>query len=482
MKKILFIFSYLVMITCALLINQACQENYEMVDPPLITGTDDLDEEVIIPEDLECYYVSPSGKGNLDGSSWDNAMSADYFRDLLSASSNADITNEKAERLDGKNLYLAAGEYELVKNDAGIKMDYTSYNSSVDIYIEGGYDPESTGGDLSKRDTKRFITSLTRNTDSNAGKTTNSVFQLGNQMNLYFNGCVFDGKYDKETDGAVRAFYSNGINTSLYLTDCVIKNFNVENAVTTRGGAIFINRGEVFMNNVEIYNNIAGDRGGALMVANGNCQLFMNACTLYENYVTGQWSTAIHTGGKAIMCMNNTTIWGAAGNDDRNIVVNGDGYFLFANTTIIGNEKNNYGVLRSPSYSAVLVNSLFSKGKGTRTIYLDKSSYLSKGYNVYQAADQGWGATEKDTDYSDVQMPEPELTDGVYQWNVSEEKIKNFATIQEVIDVVRDFTVDDKAIGVNFLEWCGESAFSIDGRGKSRNVEKMQAGAYDAGL
>lgn len=82
--------------------------------------------------------------------SWDNAMSADYFRDLLSASSNADITNEKAERLDGKNLYLAAGEYELVKNDAGIKMDYTSYNSSVDIYIEGGYDPESTGGDLSK--------------------------------------------------------------------------------------------------------------------------------------------------------------------------------------------------------------------------------------------------------------------------------------------------------------------------------------------
>lgn len=129
-----------------------------------------------MPEDLECYYVSPTGKGSLDGSSWDNAMSADYFRNLLSANSDADITIENAERLDGKNIYLAAGEYELVKNDAGIKMDYTSYNSSVDIYIEGGYDPESTGGDLSKRDTKRFITSLTRNTDSNTGKTTNSVF------------------------------------------------------------------------------------------------------------------------------------------------------------------------------------------------------------------------------------------------------------------------------------------------------------------
>lgn len=85
-------------------------------------------------------------------------------------------------------------------------------------------------------------------------------------MNLYFNGCVFDGKYDKETDGAVRAFYSNGIN-SLYLTDCVIKNFNVKKATTPRGGAIFINQGNVFMNNVEIHDNIAGDRGGALMVA-----------------------------------------------------------------------------------------------------------------------------------------------------------------------------------------------------------------------
>ena len=72
-------------------------------------------------------------------------MSADYFRNLLSANSDADITIENAERLDGKNIYLAAGEYKLVKNDAGIRMDYTSYNSSVDIYIEGGYDPESTG-------------------------------------------------------------------------------------------------------------------------------------------------------------------------------------------------------------------------------------------------------------------------------------------------------------------------------------------------
>ena len=45
------------MITCALLINQACQENYEMVDPPLITGTDDLDEEVINEFVAEYQYA-----------------------------------------------------------------------------------------------------------------------------------------------------------------------------------------------------------------------------------------------------------------------------------------------------------------------------------------------------------------------------------------------------------------------------------------
>ena len=482
MKRMIYILSHLAILTCALIMNQACQEDYEMVDPPLVTGTDDLDEEILMPEDLECYYVTPSGKGLLDGSSWDNAMSTELLRNLLNASSNTDITIQNAERLDGKYIYLAAGEYELVKNDAGINVDYTGCKNPVEIYIEGGYDPQSAGTDLSKRDTKRFVTSLIRKTDSHANKTINSVFQLGNQTSLHFNGCVFDGKYNKEENGTVRAFYPNGTNTSLYLTDCTIKNFNVKKAATTRGGALFINKGNVYIDNVEIHNNIAGDRGGAIILTNGSCQLFMNACTLHENSVKTQWSTAIHTGGKAIMCMNNTTIWGAAGNNDRNIVVNGDGYFLLANSTIIGNENNNYGVLRSPSYPAVLVNSLFCKGKGTRTIYLDKSPYLSKGYNVYQAADKNWGATEKDTDYSDINMPDPTLTDGVYQWNVSDGKIKHFATEQEVIKVVKEFKVEDNPIGMQFLEWCGEAAFGKDGRGQIRNKEKMQAGAYDAGL
>lgn len=199
-----------------------------MVDPPLVTGTDDLDEEILMPEDLECYYVTPSGKGLLDGSSWDNAMSTELLRNLLNASSNTDITIQNAERLDGKYIYLAAGEYELVKNDAGINVDYTGCKNPVEIYIEGGYDPQSAGTDLSKRDTKRFVTSLIRKTDSHANKTINSVFQLGNQTSLHFNGCVFDGKYNKEENGTVRAFYPNGTNTSLYLTDCTIKNFNVK--------------------------------------------------------------------------------------------------------------------------------------------------------------------------------------------------------------------------------------------------------------
>ena len=37
-------------------------------------------------------------------------------------------------------------------------------------------------------------------------------------------------------------------------------------------------------------------------------------------------------------------------------------------------------------------------------------------------------------------------------------------------------------LGEVFVEWIGEDAFGIDQRGVTRNVNKMQAGAYDAVL
>mgnify|MGYP000805666756 FL=1 len=112
----------------------------------------------------------------------------------------------------------------------------------------------------------------------------------------------------------------------------------------------------------------------------------------------------------------------------------------------------------------------------SRTIYA--GNITSGGYNVYQAADAGWGAVSTDTDYSSQTLPAATLTDGVYQWTVTG-TIDEFATKQAVIDAVKSF---DATVGQQFINWVGENGFGVDQRGVARNVNKMQAGAYDAGL
>ena len=98
--------------------------------------------------------------------------------------------------------------------------------------------------------------------------------------------------------------------------------------------------------------------------------------------------------------------------------------------------------------------------------------------NVYQAADAGWGAVDTDTDYSSQTLPAASLTDGVYQWTVAS-IIDEFATRQSVIDAVKSF---DATVGQQFVDWVGEEGFGVDQRGANRNINKMQPGAYDAGL
>lgn len=112
-------------------------------------------------------------------------------------------------------------------------------------------------------------------------------------------------------------------------------------------------------------------------------------------------------------------------------------------------------------------------------LQINKTQLLtSKGYNVYQAADAAWGVVDTDTDYSTQTLPAASLTDGVYQWTVAS-VIDEFATRQAVIDAVKSF---DATVGQQFVDWVGEEGFGVDQRGANCNINKMQPGAYDAGL
>ena len=427
---------------------------------------------------LAAYYVKEQPAGNATGMDWDNAMGVDALRNLLQTNGNSDISNANAVKLDGKKIYVAAGSYEMAKENSGVKIEYSGYSKQVEITIEGGYDPSSTGTDLTKRDISKHTTAFVRNAGSGASATSNSLLVLGNQTNIIFDGCTFNGQYGLNDAGSVRAVFvaAGGGDATLQLNNCVIKNFNRGSDGGTDGGAaVKVSKGRVLLNDVVMVNNKATGRGGAITTTAANSFLFMNNCLLHENYAPTAWGTAIHAG-NGYVCMNNVTVLGTTATGGNSITVNGDAYFMLANTTIVGNSGNPNGVFRAGGRASTVVNSLFAKGAGSRTIYA--GNITSGGYNVYQAADAGWGAVSTDTDYSSQTLPAATLTDGVYQWTVTA-TIDEFATKQAVIDAVKSF---DATVGQQFINWVGENGFGVDQRGVARNVNKMQAGAYDAGL
>ena len=83
----------------------------------------------------------------------------------------------------------------MAKENSGVKIEYSGYSKQVEITIEGGYDPSSTGTDLTKRDISKYTTAFVRNTGSGASATSNSLLVLGNQTNIIFDGCTFNGQY-----------------------------------------------------------------------------------------------------------------------------------------------------------------------------------------------------------------------------------------------------------------------------------------------
>lgn len=429
---------------------------------------------------LDAYYVKPSPSGNGTGLNWDNAMGVDGLRSLLQTNATKEISDANAAKLDGKPIYLAGGDYEMAKDNSGVKIEYSNYSKLVAVNIYGGYSPASTGTDLTKRDVANYVTRLVRNASSTADGSAKGMICLGNQVDLTLDGCVLDGQYAQGEKGNVcGVFVAAGAsgNALLHCNNCVIRNFNRENNGNDDGAGIKLNKGFVYLNQVEITGNRGANRGAAIMVAGSlnTVKLFMNRCTIHENYAPGAWGTAIHSG-QGWVCMNNTTVLGTPGTAANSITVNGDAHFLVANSTIITTSGNPNGAFRAGALSSTLVNSLLLKGEGTRTIYA--GNITSGGFNAFQAADATWGATATDTDITDVAMPAGKLTNGVYVWTVGNE-IGNFATLQHVVDAAKAF---DVTIGQEFIDWVGNDGFAKDARGVARNQSKMQPGAYDAAL
>lgn len=153
MKNSLFIISKLCMLAFILLLAQGCQEDYEMIDPPLMTDyDDDLDEEVIMQKGLESYFVTQFGEGEMDGSSWEQALDVAGFRKLLSGSVD----------LSKSTIYMSQGKY-VMSEESGLGVIVRKNVKA----IKGGYSQFSEGTDVSARDIDTYVTVISGDVNGN---------------------------------------------------------------------------------------------------------------------------------------------------------------------------------------------------------------------------------------------------------------------------------------------------------------------------
>ena len=276
---------------------------------------------------------------------------------------------------------MAAGIYKVGTSSS----DFVSVSSGVNIH--GGYDPASTGygtsisypssfetiisGDINEDGIANqgdarlmevttaipvsfygitfkggYIATATHSEASGANLSVRSGINVlkGGALNMNYcniEGCISDIGANSDAGGAA-LLISGGV---VKMNKCVIK----DNQSNNRGGAIrmIISQGhdtKLYMNNSLLtHNGIKGDFGGTIQVS-GSCDIFMNNCTLVDNYAK-YGGAGINTSGKLVL-MNSTLVNNLCTNGSNGHELRCEGknnWFLMNNIILETAGKSNTG-------------------------------------------------------------------------------------------------------------------------------------------
>ncbi len=468
-------------------------------DGNVSSGTALVSPYVTIPEGGKagqsgCKYTAIVAPGN--------AMGVDGLRNLLRTNTNSAITTANAKKLDGKNIYVAGGTYLIADQEAGLKIEYSGYSKQVEIKVVCGYDPQSTRKDLSKRDPVRYLTTFTGDANNNgiADAGDYSLFTLGNQIDITFEGCTFSCGYhpNEKINGYSGGFLiANGSsgNATLQLNHCIIEkcyNAGVNGSGEAGGSGIFMYKGTAKLNHVQLRNNKASSRGGAIRVNDSGSILFMNNCSITGNE-GGQFGYAIQMS-NGHLCMNNTTVTNNSGRDGT---INGAGSMLIVNSTIIEDGAQNSGaVIRCESWPArqsfLMNNIILNKNAANPVVEMsgdDTRHLTSKGYNlmggtIMPASTNKFTTSEFDKYNSTISSLNVvwDANRSVYTWDGNVNEFTRTASDAVKNAITTGFKPDScpfQNLGEEFGKWLDEmDAFSTDQLGNPRDKNAMWPGAY----
>ena len=318
-----------------------------------------------LDESIRNIFVKENAAGGKDGSSWENAFNITEFLDFIKQNEND--SNNNAIKLEGRNFYFAGGNYAVTER----KIEFSGYPRRVKFNVFGGYDPASTGTDVSKRDVATYETVFD-------GKGTNRFLTLGNQTEPTFDGITFANlKSDKggyaTSEGCIMLAAGKG-DACANFTNCTFRK------CTGSGGQnpiLMVRKGFVKLNNV-IFDDCRGEGGvrGLIRLAQKESRVYLNACAFIKNtYGGGGFGLLAHLndiGGN--VCLHNVTF---AGNDNgcgANGVMNGAGGMLVASSTIVASNGNPAIRCESNSKSgSSLVNSLIIQEQDRTAIDMSSS-------------------------------------------------------------------------------------------------------------
>ena len=236
------------------------------------------------------YFVTASADGNGDGKTWETALTFDQMAIMLSANRNGALSDDipsddaykethktvHASEIHGKTFHVAAGEYQTANY---IRMKFAQNDAAVKVTLKGGYDPNSKGTDLSRRNIATYVTKMKGAEGASGGSATKRIFLINHKVNLTLDGLsLTDGVGDGTYGGG--AIYMDQASSTLNCLNCTIAN----NTSPINSAAIYVTAGTLAFTNCTFSKNTGtggSSYGGAIYAKNAS--LTCTGCTFSEN-------------------------------------------------------------------------------------------------------------------------------------------------------------------------------------------------------
>ncbi len=416
------------------------------------------------------FFVTPAGKGDKSGSTWENAMDLKTFRDK--------IHRPVAAEVNDMTFYLAEGDYDMFSDYRGETTIGDASKTPLNMAIKGGYDASLTGTDVSKRDLDNHPTRFIRSAAAPTWKT--KFFWVGDKANVTFDGIDFEGGYDGSQRGNLLCIHSSNI--SLTVNNCRFNGFSHEG----EGAAIYAEGTRLKLSNSTITNCVCEQ--GAVASRNGAGYNMLNNVVFHDNSSYGKWG--VHLNSKHPVMMNNVTMYGdryigsAADNSSPIINANGNAFFS-ANSTFystIHQTRRHDGIIRLSlaGGESIFINNVFGSSDPDDVSLFDGDGHrtTSAGYNVYMHVSPA--ITMGATDLALSAFPAPAEVDGTLSFETF--AMPSYATLSDITAACsRSKSGDFPTLGAEFADWVGDD-FAVDARGVKRNTSRMHPGAFDPAL